>query len=810
MIRIEGMTCASCVARAEAALARVDGVASVSVNLATEQARVTYQQGFEAQPAVLAQALSSAGFRLQQVVGATPPAASEAAELHLPAGGKGTTLGRVVHFKDPSFLGLVLAVVLSVPLVVPMLLGPLGMAWHPSPWLQFVLATPVQFVLGARFYRGAWAALKARSGNMDLLVALGTTAAWCLSTWLLVTFSLLTPPSVSNSMAQAEPHLYFESSAVVITLVLLGKHLERRAKRSTVEAIRALSNLMPARARKWTGAEPAFEWIDTAQLVPGDRVEVLPGESIPCDGIVEGGSSSVDESLLTGESEPVTRSAGGRVTGGSLNLDGRLIVVATAVGAESTVARMARLVEEAQLAKAPIQHLVDRVSAFFVPFVVGVAALTVLSWLAVNGDLQHAILCGVAVLVIACPCALGLATPATIMVGTGRAARLGILIKDAEALEGAHHVGTVVFDKTGTLTEGRPELRTIVSGPRSSLGLQATDSDALLLAAALQSGSEHPLGRALVAEARQRGLSWQTAADLRVLPGLGIQGTVTGRTLVMGSARLLEQHATVQAVETFFREANHTPDETGLTWAFLADPAEGHLLAAFGFADRPKPTAKAAVARLQSLGIAVRLLSGDRPAITARIAEELGIGAWDAGVLPADKAALVARLCREATPKEEQHQRIPRLWGLLAARGAQAKQRLHHRVAMVGDGLNDAPALAAADVSFAMAGGTDVARHAAHVTLMRGDPRLVAVAIELSRQTHRKIVQNLFWAFVYNVLGIPLAALGLLSPVVAGAAMALSSVCVLANALALRRFEAHGLAEPESRATQPRSPGRFE
>jgi Cu+-exporting ATPase len=628
------------------------------------------------------------------------------------------------------------AAALSLPLLAPMLAAAAGLHLMLPGWLQLLLATPVQFWLGARFYRAGWKALRAGSGNMDLLVALGTSAAYFLSLWLLFT--------------HASPHLYFESSALVITLVLLGKWLERRAKRQTLQAIRALESLRPSTALvRFDGRD---QEIPVKDLRVGDRMVVRPGERVPADGRVLEGRSHIDESMLTGESLPVARQPGDALAGGAVNGEGLLLVEATAVGAATLLARIIRMVEDAQAAKAPIQRLVDRVSAVFVPVVLVLSLITLLGWGLGTGDWQQAIINAVALQVIACPCALGLATPAGIMVGTGAAARHGILIKDAEALETAHAVDVVVFDKTGTLTEGRPTLAAV----------EGQDARRVLtLAWALQQASSHPLARAVAEAAQARSVQAAPGQEARALPGRGMQARVGTEQAWLGNRRLLDEIG-VMAVPPALEEAARRHELEGRTVSWLAvqhaDAIVAEGLLAFG--DRVKPTSAAAVARLRAQGIAVRMLTGDSQGSARTVARKLGIEDFSAEVLPGDKARIVQELVQAG-----------------------------HKVAMVGDGINDAPALAAADVGIAMAGGLDVAMHTAGITLMRGDPLLVLDAIDISRRTWRKIRQNLGWAFVYNLVGIPVAAFGLLNPVLAGAAMALSSVSVVTNALLLRGWQ---------------------
>ncbi|MBA4110574.1 MAG: copper-translocating P-type ATPase [Leptothrix sp. (in: Bacteria)] len=718
---IEGMSCASCVGRVERALSKVPGVTSAQVNLATEMATVQASQDNVDLPALLA-AVEKAGYTAHPVM----PEAAPATPAPQPWA--------------PDWWPIAVAAALSVPLVLPMIGMLLGQQWMLNGWLQLALATPVQFWLGGRFYIAGWKALRAGSGNMDLLVALGTSAGYGLSLYMLLRHG-------GHDM----PHLYFEASAVVITLVMLGKWLEARAKHQTTEAIRALNALRPDTARVRRGGQDLE--LPVAQVRVNDAVVIRPGERVPVDGEVTEGSSEVDESLITGESLPVAKHEGNRVTGGSVNGQGLLMVRTTAVGAESTLSRIVRLVESAQARKAPIQRLVDQVSAVFVPVVIGIAVITLLAWGLSTGEWEGAILNAVAVLVIACPCALGLATPTAIMAGTGVAARHGILIKDAEALEVAHAVKLVAFDKTGTLTEGKPRLVAWEA---------ASGSPAELLAdsAAIQAGSEHPLAHAVLQAAQEEGVGVLAAHEVRALAGRGVAALVGGRDLRLGSTRLMQELGVeLQALQA--RAGQLQQQGRTVSWvADVTDPGQPLLRGLLAFGDTVKASASLAIARLHEHGVRTVLLTGDNRGSAQAVGQQLGIAEICAEVLPEDKASIVAGL---------------KASGL--------------RVAMVGDGINDAPALAAADVGIAMSTGTDVAMHAAGITLMRGDPALVFDAIDISRRTYAKIRQNLFWAFIYNLVGIPLAAMGLLNPVIAGAAMAFSSVSVVTNALMLRRWK---------------------
>jgi Cu+-exporting ATPase len=708
-IGVTGMTCAACAGRIERVLKRVPGVVAANVNLATEIAQVDGDA--RVTPGAIEAAIAKAGY------GTRP----------LDHGGVPEDQGKLQH----ELISMLVGAVLTLPLIAPMLVELAGGHLMLSVWWQLALATPIQFWLGAPFYRGAWKTLRGGTANMDVLVALGTSAAFGLSLYLMTT---------------GGSHLYFESAAVIIVLVRLGKWLEARAKRRTLKALEALESLRPTEALVRRDGRDAT--VPAAALRVGDLLVVKPGARIAADGVVVEGRSSVDQSLLTGESRPVDMEAEDHVIGGAVNGDGLLLVRVTAVGAESMLSRIVRMVAEAQGAKAPIQRLVDKISAVFVPVVLVIAAMTVAGWLIAGHGWEPAILHAVAVLVIACPCALGLATPTAIMVGTGVGAKNGILIRDAVALETAGATTVMAFDKTGTLTVGKPKLTAIVAVanlPRDR---------ALASAAALQQGANHPLAHAVVEAASH--LAVPPVSDLRTWPGRGVSGRVEGRNLLLGSRRLMQEEGIDVSTLT---AATQALQGKGNSVSYLAAAESRRVLAVLGFGDAPKPTVKQALAALRMLGVRSLMLTGDNEAAARHLAAEIGLDDLHAELLPADKVAAVASL---------------------KAKG--------ETVAMVGDGINDAPALAAADLGIAMATGTDVAIETAGIALMRGDPLLAPAAIDLARATRRKIVQNLVWAFLFNVLGIPLAAMGGLTPIVAGAAMALSSVTVVTNALTLNRW----------------------
>lgn len=715
-IDISGMSCASCVSTVENALRKIPAVESASVNLATEKAHIILKKGALLQANNILQAVKDSGY------------GAELISQNLSAGDHAE--------ESTNGIKIVFAILLSLPLIISMILSLAGVHWNLPAWVQWLLATPIQFYLGAEFYTSAWKSIKNKTGNMDLLVAIGTSAAYFLSIYLMV---------------KGQEHLYFEASSVVITLVLLGKWLEKRAKRQTTEAISALQKLRPETARvKRLNIEID---IPVNEVMINDVVIIRPGERIPVDALIVEGSSHVDESMMTGESEPVSKAAGNKVIGGAVNIDGMLLVKTVAVGSESTLSRIIRLVEDAQTAKPEIQRLVDKVSAVFVPVVIVIAFITLFSWGLYSADWEQAILNAVAVLVIACPCALGLATPTAIMAGTGVAARHGILIKDAKALELAHSITQVVFDKTGTLTEGKPVL----------LAFKAIDgNDQLLLelAASIEQNSLHPLAKGVIDQLQSSGKIPAIATDVHDVAGRGLHGQVNNKVIYVGNQRWMDElniSTEIQkATSSAFKNAGRT-----ISWVAQGDgEAKPTLLGMLAFGDQIKLTSKKAISALRDKGIQTLLLTGDNNISAAHVAEMVGIDRVLAEQTPESKANSIASLRQKEAV-----------------------------IAMVGDGINDAPALASADVSFAMSSGTDVAMHTADITLMRSDPSLVAATIDISRRTYSKIKQNLFWAFIYNLVGIPLAAMGLLSPVIAGAAMAFSSVSVVMNALMLSKWQ---------------------
>ena len=719
-LALEGMTCAACATRLERTLNRLPGV-EANVNFATESARIRYDRA-RADVAALLAAVTRAGYGAHV-------RHDEEAERALES-------SRRVAAWRALRRELLLAAVLTAPFVVQMVLMFVsGATAHEDllpRWLQLALATPVQFVVGRRFYTGAWNALRGGGANMDVLIALGTSIAWLWS-------ALVTVLGLHE-------HIYFEASAAIVTLVLLGKALEARARAGTSAAIEGLLRLQPKVAHVERGGKEID--IALAEVVLGDRFVVRAGEAVPVDGKVIGGTSSIDESMLTGESRPVAKSAGEKVYAGTLNLDGFLRCDATGVGSATLLAGIVRLVGEAQGSKAPIQRLADRISGIFVPVVVAIAVLAFVATWWFAGAATPALVNAVAVLVIACPCALGLATPTAIIVGTGRAAQLGVLIRNAVALENAGRLTTLIVDKTGTVTEGAPAVTNVYGSD------DVSRDEVLATAAALEQGALHPLAQAIVGRARDERLALPVVGDFAALPGQGALGVVgpQRRKAVVGSLAFLESRDI--AVDA---DRMRTLLASGASVVGVA--LDGRLAGVVTLADRVRPTSAAAMARLAKDGVDVVMFSGDNAATVDAVAREVGIATHRGGMTPARKADEIRRL-----------------------------QAAGHVVGMVGDGVNDAPALAAADVSFAIGAGSAIAIEAADVTVVRSDLGAVVDAILLSRATRRKIRQNLFFAFAYNVLGIPLAAAGFLSPVIAGAAMAMSSVSVVGNALLLRRF----------------------
>lgn len=714
--RVTGMSCASCAGRVEQALLKVPGVLSAQVNLATEHVSLTLIDAVD--KVQLQQALAGSGYALQ-----------EKDEVNSATDTNNTP------FYRQAWWPVLACALLTVPLIMPMLGMLFDADWMlPALW-QWLLATPVQFYFGARFYKAGWSALKAGSGNMDLLVAIGTSAAYGLSLYLWLNFQ----------GHHEAPHLYFESSAAVLTLVLLGKFLEQRAKRRTTDALRSLENLKPSEAR--VRRDNQWLMVGAATVQSGETVQVKPGERIAVDGEVISGESSVDEALISGESLPLHKKTGDKVVGGALNLDGVIELRATSVGAQSTLAKIIQLVEQAQGAKAPVQALVDKISAIFVPVVLLIALVTLLGWGFSTGDWTYGILNAVAVLVIACPCTLGLATPAAIMAGTGTAARHGILVKDAIALERATRIDYVVFDKTGTLTQGKPELVQLSA-------ITGSETELLQLALSLQQNSEHPLAKAVLAKAGQDSISAAKTTDFAVVTGKGVKAKVNGVELVLGSSHWMRELGLELPLDLI------TATSASISWLAKKQGQHYELVGLLCFSDKLKAHAKTAVERLHQQGIKVAMLTGDSKASAAVVATELQLDNYQAEVLPADKALFI-----------------------------QQRQQEGHQVAMVGDGINDAPALAQADLGIAMATGTEVAVSAAAITLMRGEPALVSAALSIAGKTYRKIQQNLFWAFIFNIVAIPLAALGYLNPIIAGAAMASSSLLVISNALLLQRWK---------------------
>ena len=733
-LRVEGMTCASCVLRVERALKKVDGVAEARVNIATEKATITFDP-LRVSLAQMQAAVADSGYVLR---------APDRKPVERPAAAGGPDEQPIDRLRRVFFL----ALALTIPV---MALSMLGLSSSFSRWsmlsadeinkLLLLLTTPVLFVSGRRFFAGCWAAAKHRTADMNTLVAVGTGAAYAYST------AAVLFPRLFGGAGGSGP-VYFDTAATIVTLILFGKMLETMAKRRASDAIKKLIGLQPKTARILRNGMEAD--IDAAGVAIGDIVIVRPGEKMPVDGVIRKGFATVDESMVTGESLPVEKQAGDRVIGGTINKNGRIECQATAVGEATLLAHIVKLVEEAQGSKAPVQALADKIAAVFVPGVIGAAALTFLVWVVWgSGGFAPAMVNGIAVLIIACPCALGLATPAAIMVGTGVGAGLGILIKNADSLEKIRRINAIVLDKTGTLTEGKPEVTDVVP-------LHGFDAGRLLAhAASVEKGSEHPLGLAIVEFAHRKHIQPAEACSFRALAGHGAVAAVAGEEVVVGSAQLLTGRGiSIQGHE----EAKDRLSAEGKTLVFIG--VNGTLAGMIACADRLKPSSPEAVGALRGMDVEVIMMTGDNERAARAVALQSGVDRVVADVLPQDKARRVKEIQQEGKV-----------------------------VAMVGDGINDAPALAQADVGVAMGTGTDVAMETADITLMKGDLLGLVQAMALSSRTIRTIKQNLFWAFVYNVVGIPLAALGLLNPMIAAGAMAFSSVSVVGNALRLRSFK---------------------
>jgi len=715
-LEIKGMTCAACSARIERKLAKTAGITEINVNLATEKARIVFDESELSQNSII-EKINAMGYS------AALPVATKS--------------GETVDISSDNSLGkrLVWSAVFSFPLLLSMV----GMftSWHiailHNPWLQLALATPVQFVIGWPFYRHAWLNIKAQSPGMDVLVALGTSAAYFFSIY-----------NAFFITGEEMPHLYFEASAVLITLILLGKYLEKNARNKTSAAIRELMNLQPPSAV--IIKDGVKQTVSLAEIVKGDILIVRPGGKIAVDGIITEGFSHIDESMITGESLPVEKGPDAQVLAGTINKFGSFYFRAEKIGEETFLAQIIHAVSEAQGSKAPIQRMADRVAAIFVPTVLVIALITLLGWW-LAGDFSQGLISMVAVLVIACPCALGLATPTAIMVGTGLGAKHGILIKNGESLEKAGTIDTVIFDKTGTLTIGKPEISSIIPAENFS------QTELLTIAASAEKSSEHPLAEAMVTYAHNQQVSLKECSDFQAIPGKGISARYNNQTIIAGTVNyLLEQGIELAAAKKTLQELELQAKTVILV---AVDQQYAGVIA---FSDQLKPNAAAVIAELKKMQIKSIMITGDNLSTARIIAQEASIDSVIAGVLPQGKADEVNRLKKAGS-----------------------------KVAMTGDGINDSPALASADIGIAMGSGTDVAMETADITLLRGDLKLVPMAIRLSKQTMRTIRQNLFWAFIYNLIGIPVAALGFLNPVIAGAAMALSSVSVVSNSLLMKR-----------------------
>ena len=724
-IKIQGMSCAACAARIEKRLKKLEGINTAFVNLAAEKATIEYDSS-KVKASDIVNAIESLGYKAEE---------EKVCDHDRNRDQRSVELRRL----RTEFI---ISAVLSSPLILAMLLTiiHIDIAFLHNEYFQLAIATPVQFIIGFRFYRNAYHALKSKSANMDVLIAMGTTAAYFFSI-----YNAFFVPAKEGMMMK---ELYFEAAAVIITLILLGKYLEAVAKGKTSEAIKKLMGLQAKTAR--VIKDGIEKDIPIEHVEVGDIIIVRPGEKVPVDGRIVEGSSSIDESMLTGESMPVEKKAGDNVIGATINKYGTFKFEAAKVGKETVLSQIIKLVEDAQGSKAPIQKIADRVSGIFVPIVVGIAVFSFLVWFLVLGNFSQGIISAVSVLVIACPCALGLATPTAIMVGTGKGAENGILIKGGEHLEMAYRINAVVFDKTGTITKGKPEVTDIVP-------LAQLNSDEILkLAAAAEKKSEHPLGVAIYEKGKKEFGLIPDPEEFQAIPGRGVMAVADGKEIYIGTRKLMND----KGIETGNIEAviANLEDE-GKTVMLMA--ADAKLQAIIAVADTLKEHSKQAIQQLRDMGIEVYMITGDNKRTAAAIAKQAGITNVLAEVLPENKAAEVEKLKKS---------------GFI--------------VAMVGDGINDAPALATADIGMAVGTGTDIAIEAADITLMRGDLRTIPLAIKLSKKTMKKIKQNLFWAFIYNVIGIPFAAMGLLNPVIAGGAMAFSSVSVVANSLSLKRFSA--------------------
>lgn len=729
---VEGMTCASCVTRVEKALKKVDGVLEASVNLASEKAKIEFDTA-KVNVEQLRAAVTDEGYSLVLPEGESRQSADAGAR-------ENETLRQLKK-------ELLLAGLLAVPIMVISMVSMLESyaSWSPlsleqTNKLLLLLTTPILFISGKRFFKGFWLALKHFTADMNTLVAVGTGAAFAFSS-----IAVLFPEALGH--AGHKGHVYFDTTATIITLILLGKLLEAKAKSRASDAIRKLMGLQPKTAR--VVRDGVEQDVSINDVVVGEEVIVRPGEKMPVDGVVLSGTTTVDESMVTGESMPVEKSSGGKVIGGTINKNGSITMRASAVGKDTLLAHIARLVEEAQGSKAPIQNLADKIASVFVPIVIGIAVMTFAVWyFATDAGFNSALVNFIAVLIIACPCALGLATPTAIMVGTGRGANLGILIKNADSLERAHRIHTIVLDKTGTITEGKPNVTDVMA-------FEGFDEDTVLKhAASLERKSEHPLGQAIVEYAGKRNIPNVEAEAFQSLTGFGVAGVVDGLPVAVGNPALLKEYAVhlngkEDALARFAAEG-----KTPILVAIDMKPA-----GIIAVADTIKPTSREAIERMKQMGLEVVMITGDNERTAQAIARQAGIDRVIADVLPQDKARHIQEL---------------------KAGG--------NTVAMVGDGINDAPALAQADVGIAIGTGTDIAMEAADVTLMRGDVMSIVDAIRLSSATLRTIKQNFFWAFVYNIVGIPLAAFGLLDPMIAAGAMAFSSVSVVSNSLRLKRF----------------------